>query len=1034
METLQMNGAIQTCRRCFLVLLFIVFNFASHAAQLVTAAGASFAPKSGGSGDSGLAIISKDGRYVLFASTANNLTLTNNNNFVLPCRFNVFLRDNLANTTTLVSVNQNGTGGGNGDSFPAGISTNGQFALFESSASDLVANDTNGVTDIFVRDVINGTTTLVSVNATGGSALASASDVANDLARVKGVSRGSVMTPDGRYVAFASSATNLVANDTNGIADIFVRDLQAGTTTLASVGTLTNANTFYFLGAITSSESPEITPDGRYVVFYSTATNLIPGVMTTGEIYVRDLAGGNTVWASTNALAVFKSTIGSANVGNTNVISFNYSISDDGQFVAFEVFTNPAIGFSAHGIILRYNLQTGLTDIISTNACEQLFSAELIHDLALTPDGRFVAYVTGNSTTNSIYCWDAQSGANTLVSVSTDNSTPASGASDSPVISANGQFVAFTSTGTNLVANALTGGNHIYLRDLVNGVTQILDTDTNGVGVGVEATTVPAMSADGSVVAFDSANLLSDNRHLVHDVFTRNVPSSVTTLISAANPSLPSQTPDGISGFTSFSASASGQFVAFYSDADDLVAGDTNGFRDVFARDLVAGVNYLASASTNGGCADGISTDPAISGDGRYVAFTSSADNLVSGDINGAQDVFVRDLLAGTTTLVSVNTNGIYSGNGDSYSPSISANGRYVLFRSKASNLAAGSFTFGSGTDNAFFRDLQTGVTYPLTTSGTSSAWMTPDGQSVAYVSGTLYVWNSQTAARTYTNSSASTVLAISANGQKIAYGSGGSVYVADLVANTSTLIISNPTLAGNFRFSNDGHFLTCFNQAGVKNIYLYDLLAGTNLLVSQNFNQTGAVTNDSDSCAISPDGNFIAYRSFAGNVVANDSNNVADLFIFDRANGATTLVSLNGAGNASADDRSLKPVFSGDGQTLFFESWASDLAGNDFNDGSDLFALNLAALPGGAGTTNSAAAFYARFSPAGGFGLNKLNPLISWPAVSGKTNQVQFKDDLSDPVWQILPGNVTIIGTNGYLDDALPASGQRFYRIILTP
>ena len=146
---------------------------------------------------------------------------------------------------------------------------------------------------------------------------------------------------------------------------------------------------------------------------------------------------------------------------------------------------------------------------------------------------------------------------------------------------------------------------------------------------------------------------------------------------------------------------------------------------------------------------------------------------------------------------------------------------------------------------------------------------MTPDGQTVAYISGynagngTLYVWNSQTATRTYTNSSAFAVFAISPNGQKIAYGSGGSVYVLDLAANTSTAVINNPTFAGNFQFSSDGHFLTGFNQTGVNNVYLYDLVAGTNLLVSQNFSGTGAASSNSDSSTISPDGNFIAYRSF---------------------------------------------------------------------------------------------------------------------------------------------------------------------------
>lgn len=1025
-----MSGAIKTCRLCLLILLLVASSLVSvTAAQLVTVPGSSFAPKLGGNGDSGLSIISNDGRYVLFASTANNLTLTNNNNYVLPCRFNVYLRDTLNGTTTLVSANQSGTGGGNGDSFPTGISTNGQFALFESSASDLVANDTNNATDIFVRDVINGTTTLVSTNPAGGNA--------------SGISRGSVLTPDGRYVAFTSAATNLVVNDTNGIADVFVRDLQAGTITLASVGALTNSNP-PVTGTATSSESPEITPDGRYVAFVSAATNLVPKVTTSGEIYVRDLVGGNTFWASTNARAIFKSVIGS-----TNVVACNYSISDDGQFVAFEVCTNSGGGASARGIILRYSTVTGLTDIINTNASVPLLSYELIHDLSMTPDGRFVTYVAGSSTTNSIYCWDAQSGISTLVSVSTDNSTPASGVSDSPVISANGQFVAFTSTGTNLVTNPLAGSCDLYIRDLQAGITQLLDADTNGVGVGVDATTVPAMSADGSVVAFDSANLLSDNRHLVHEVFTRGVASAVTTLVSAANPALSSQTPDGISGFTSLSVSSNGEFVAFYSDADNLVAGDTNGFRDVFVRDLVAGTNYLVSVNTNGNASgDNLSFDPAISGNGRYVAYTSSADNLVAGDTNNTQDVFMRDLLAGTTTLVSISTNGVNSGNSDSYSPVISANGRYVLFRSKASNLAAGSF--GSSVENLFFRDLQTEITYPLTTTGVHAAAMTPDGQNVAFIfNGVLYLWNAQLTALTYTNipspsgPSPFPVVAISANGQKAAFVaySSPTLYLVDLLANTRTTVLTSASIQSHagLRLSDDGRFLTYAAQvqnSPIQNVYLYDSLLNTNLLVSQNYNGTGATGTNSDSPAISPDGRFIAYRSSANNIVPFDFNNDADVFLYDRSNNATILISVNAAGNASAADRSLKPVFSADGRTLFFQSWAADISGNDFNNGSDLFALDLTALPmttgNGGGATNAATGFVAQLNiPAG---ASNSVPVISWPLASGKSYQVQYKTNLTDAVWLPLPGNATFIGATGWFNDALPSPGQRFYRIVLSP
>ena len=769
---------MKTAVRSWVWTLFVFSLIASNtplaaAPQLVSIAGSSFPSKVGGSGDSGLSMISKDGRYVLFASMANNLTLTNNFNLAQPFRFNVFLRDHLNQTTSLVSVNQNGIGG-NGDSFPTGISTNGQFALFESSASDLVANDTNNANDIFVRDMVNGTTTLVSVSTYGGSAI--------------GSSRGSVMTPDGRYVAFVCTASNLVAGDTNNIPDVFVRDLQTGPTTLVSVGAMaTNPATL-----LSSSESPEITPDGRYAVFYSTATNLVPNVMTPNEIYVRDLITGKTVWASTNARAISQSVIGSS-----NIFCCNSSISDDGQFVAFEACTNAPGSSGSRGLVLRYCLQTGLTDLIYTNANVPMSSYELIHNLSMSPDGRFVAFAAGSSTTtNSIYLWDTQTGTNALVSVSLDNVTPANGVCDLPVISSNGQFVAFISSATNLVTNILAGDFHMYVRDLQAGITQLLDSDTNGVGVGVDSTAAPAMSADGSVVAFDCSGLLPDNRHLIRDVFVHIVATGANELISASDPVLSSQTPDGSSGFTSFCTSSNGQFVAFYSDADNLVPNDTNGCRDVFVRDLAGGTNILVSVNTNGNSGDGLSTDPAISGDGRYVAFTSWADNLVSGDTNLARDVFVRDLQSGTTTLVSVSTNGVNPGNGDSFSPIISVNGSYVLFHSLAANLASGSS--GSSVENLFFRDLQTGMTYSLTSSGVVSAAMTPDGKNVAFLgtppglSGTqLYVWNTQRAARTYTNSAMlnAPIVTISPDGRKLAYlaGSPLNLLVVDLVADRLT-------------------------------------------------------------------------------------------------------------------------------------------------------------------------------------------------------------------------------------------------------
>ena len=164
------------------------------------------------------------------------------------------------------------------------------------------------------------------------------------------------------------------------------------------------------------------------------------------------------------------------------------------------------------------------------------------------------------------------------------------------------------------------------------------------------------------------------------------------------------------------------------------------------------------------------------------------------------------------------------------------------------------------------------------------------------------------------------------------------------------------------------------------------------------------------------------------------DSNNVADLFIYDAASNATYLVSVNGAGNATADDRSLKPVFSGDSQTLYFQSWASDLSGNDFNGNSDIYALDLAlALTGfnGAGSPGPASRPFVQLIPIGTFGSN---PVISWPLASGESYQVQFKTNLTDSAWLNLPGNAAFIGATGFFGDPSPAPGQRFYRIVLNP
>ena len=1016
--------------------------------RLLSPRNSAVAPPASADGDSGVPILSPDGRFVLFASSADDLLVMTNGArmaTLIPPSLNVFLRDRTNATTTLVSVNLTGTNGGNGDSLPAGLSTDGRYVLFESSASDLVVGDTNGASDVFMRDMVTGTTIPVSVSTNGYLG--------------DGASRSAVMTPGGRYVAFVSAADNLVPGDTNGISDVFLRDLQLGTTILVSGG----AN-FGPAGTVNgSSEAPEVTPDGRYVAFYRTVTNLVRSAYTnSGEIYVRDVVAGITVWVSAYARTALQLPF------FTNSLSFGHSISADGQFVTYEAIpfrsstlsSVPPITSPRTGVILRYNVGSGLTDTVSTNAAVSVSPTADAHNPVMTPDGRFVAFVAnanGVTITNTcILVWDAYTGTSVLASGDLTGTAPTNSICDWPAITPDGRFVAFMSNGTNLVTNSLAGDYHLYVRDLQAGITTLADAGTNGVGSGGIPFMQPRLSDDGGYVAFAAydGNLVPDDSNKAIDVFVRDVTNAVTELVSLRDLALSSATANGPSTLSTLSVSAEGSFVVFASEADDLVPNDTNGYPDVFVRDLLADSTLLVSVDLSGlTTGNGISTDSAITADGRYVAFTSTATNLVAGDANGVSDVFVRDLLYGTTTLVSVNTDG-FSGNGASYSPMISADGQAVLFHSQASDLATGAF--GSGVENLFWRDLWSGTTYALTTYDTVNtangvvlglaATMTAASGRFAVFGGqdaSWYVWDSQVAEPVYTNTTTERILNgvwTSADGNRIAYSAGNpysypsqpvkGLYFVDRTTNSTTLLgaVHSPWFASP-SFSADGRFLAYATVSanvpgdtnGLSDVYLYDCQTGSNVLVSQAFDAPASANGGSDSPAFSPDGRFVAYRSAASNLVPGDANGVPDIFLWDRTSGATMLLSLSLSLNSSADNRSLRPVFSGDGRTLLFESWASDLVPGDLNRGSDLFVVNLYA-------TSPIPLFKAAIVPGAGPGQGVW---ISWPVIPGKSYQVQFKNSLADPTWQALGGSVTIVGTQGYLNDLAAGTSQRFYRIV---
>jgi Tol biopolymer transport system component len=256
------------------------------------------------------------------------------------------------------------------------------------------------------------------------------------------------------------------------------------------------------------------------------------------------------------------------------------------------------------------------------------------------------------------------------------------------VLSADGRFVAFVSGASNLVPSDTNDEEDVFVHDRRTGRTERVSLGQRDVQ-GNRGSFDPALSADGRFVAFVSgaSNLVPGDTNGEWDVFVRDRRTGATERVSLGKGEV-----QGNSWSNSPALSADGRFVAFESYASNLVPGDTNVRPDVFVRDRRTGATERVSLGMDGVQANAFSSDPVLSADGRFVAFWSEASNLVPGDTNDEEDVFVRDRRTGKTERVSLGPNGI-QGNGDSggiYTPALSTDGRFVAFDSEASNLVPG--------------------------------------------------------------------------------------------------------------------------------------------------------------------------------------------------------------------------------------------------------------------------------------------------------------------------------------------------------
>ncbi|HLO30238.1 MAG TPA: choice-of-anchor Q domain-containing protein [Anaerolineales bacterium] len=403
--------------------------------------------------------------------------------------------------TIRVSVSSSG-GQANGASYAPSISADGRYVAFNSDTANLVPDDTNGLEDVFVYDTQTSLTRRVSVDSSGGQG--------------DGYSYYPSVSEDGRYVAFHSSATNLVPDDTNGVYDIFVYDLQTGLTRRISVDS-------YGTQANDRSSGATLSADGRYVAFVSSATNLVPG---------------------------------------------------------------------------------------DTNGEDDVF----IHDML--------------------------TGATTRVSVDS-NGAQANSFSFTPSISVDGRYVAFQSSATNLVPGDTNGAYDIFARDMQTGMTTRVSVDASGIQ-GNGASSYPSISGDGRYIVFGSiaTNLVPDDTNEVGDIFVYELQTGVTTRVSVDSNGMQGNG-QSVSG-PSKAISEDGRYVAFQSEATNLVPGDTNHVDDIFVRDMQAGMTTRVSVDSNGGQGNDFSNGSYISADGGYIAFFSAATNLVAGDTNLQWDIFVH--------------------------------------------------------------------------------------------------------------------------------------------------------------------------------------------------------------------------------------------------------------------------------------------------------------------------------------------------------------------------------------------------------
>jgi Tol biopolymer transport system component len=819
--------------------------------------------------------LSDDGRYVLFGRWDQS--------------DGVFLHDLTGGTTTLVSHRASDhTAMANARSDAFDMTPDGRFVLFESSATDLVAGATDGnnLGDVFVWDRTSGAVEM------GSHVPGVATTAGNSLSRPVSI------TPDGRFVLFNSIASNLVSGitDTNSSIDVFVWDRSSNTVGLVSESAV-------FPG-ITPSEGTEglgLSDDGRFVLLRGSSPDLVAGATDVNgleDLVLVDRSNGSRQLVSHAA--------GQPLVA-ANEMSFRGLLSADGRFVVWSSeATNlvPSVGNSNQ--VYRFDRTTGLVEHLSKTPDGDPALGDH-RPVALSFDGRHVALVSSSTSltlgldanaADDAFLVDGNGPSTTLASRSVSQPTERLGRSSSTIhgLSDDGRFVLFSTSDASVYPELVdaNGGPDVFRLDRHRDEIVLVSHAAGQPNQTAAAsdTTGYALSSNGHFALFSSraTNVVpgTTDGNGSADLFVADLKNGLVSLVTH-RAGQPLVTASGV--HSGYALSADGRYVLLRSNSEELDgagvgAGAT---QRVFLHDRSTGSTVLASHASSSATArpNGSALPVGLTPDGRFATFASAATDLVAGitDTNAALDTFVFDRTSGVVELLSPSATAMAAtGNARSMPVAITPNGRFVLIESLATDLVAG-IADSHGKVDLFVRDRQTGTTHLVAGSATSAGEVTDGGTAAGAIT-----------------ADGRFVLFLSASTDVLPgppdFGFEADCFVADRTAGTVELVTHHPAnlsdpdgglarcvgLAANGRYvllETVGLTATGNDPAFAIDVFRYDRVERRAEFLTRRADSDRGGNGNSSAVAISANGNVVTLESNAADLSPIDLNNQRDGFVF---------------------------------------------------------------------------------------------------------------------------------------------------------